>query len=198
MSLDLGAMVDDGILAENPALLSRVLAYGTLDGITRERFHNILDYYCQRDLPVLSPHESQIAIGLGSGGGDGLESVDYSRQPMLLSLTASSSASSGTQHGTRTRARERFVTTKASDDAAEIVTQAIVEKLSASLAAFQDRGSVDLDKQLQLYGVDSLLAVELRNWIVKEFAAHVAVFETQGAATLTTLSMLVVQRSTLR
>src|SRR4051794_7054114 len=44
-SLDLGAMLDDGILAEDRDLLNRVLAYGTLGGITRQMFYGMLDYY---------------------------------------------------------------------------------------------------------------------------------------------------------
>lgn len=49
-----------------------------------------------------------------------------------------------------------------------------------------------------MYGVDSLIAIELRNWIVTDFDADVAVFETQGSSTLGTLSMLVAARSTIR
>ncbi|MCJ1250982.1 hypothetical protein MMC30_008212 [Trapelia coarctata] len=58
VSLDLGAMTDDGILAENPELLNRVLTYGALDPISRQKFFAILDYYCNPDLPLLTPRES--------------------------------------------------------------------------------------------------------------------------------------------
>lgn len=199
-SLDLGAMVDDGILAENPDLLNRVMAYGTLEGITREKFYGILDYYCDPSLPLLSPMESQVAIGLSTGAGEGLESVDFSRQPMLWPLMNTTGTNSDVdgRGKSRVRDRERFAAATTVDQATEIVSQAITEKLGNSLTAFQDHSSVDLNRQLQAYGVDSLLAIELRNWIVKEFSADVAVFETQGASTLGTLSMLVVQRSTIK
>lgn len=71
-----------------------------------------------------------------------------------------------------------------------------LEELAKSLVAFQDNTSIDRDKQLQLYGVDSLLAVELRTWLVKEFKADITVFEIQGASALETLSLSVAVKST--
>lgn len=73
-----------------------------------------------------------------------------------------------------------------------------VQKLANSLVEMQDPASIDRHKQLQMYGVDSLLAVELRNWIAKELKADLAVFETQDASTLSTLSVLVAARSTIK
>jgi hypothetical protein len=42
ISLDLGAMLDDGVLAEDGNLLNRVITYGTLEGISRQMFHGVL------------------------------------------------------------------------------------------------------------------------------------------------------------
>ncbi|KAE8137530.1 putative polyketide synthase [Aspergillus pseudotamarii] len=203
-ALDLGAMVDDGILAEDPSLLRRVLAYGTLEPITRAKFYGILDYYCDPARDVASPHEAQIALGLGTGGGEGLESIDYQRQPMLQQLMlagnrqqvgASASVSAGgTQHALSDR--ERIVASSCPEEAAQIAAEAIIKKLAKSLITMQDSSSVDRDRPISELGVDSLLGIELRNWVVKEFKIDLAVFETQGAATLETLSLLVAQRCT--
>ncbi|KAH8695168.1 putative polyketide synthase [Talaromyces proteolyticus] len=202
-SLDLGAMVDDGILAENPDLLNRVLTYGTLERITRRKFYSILDYYCNPNLPVLTPAESQVAIGLGTGGGQGLDSIDFSRQPMLQPLMLAGERKAAAVFGAKNIGmnatfKEEFAASASLDKAAEVVSQAIVQKLAKSLVVMQDASSVDYHKPLQMYGVDSLLAIELRNWIVKEMKADIAVFETQGASTLSTLSMLVAGRSAIK
>jgi hypothetical protein len=71
--LDLGAMLDDGILAEDRNLLNRVLTYGTLEGISRQMFHGMLDYCCNPSLRLLSPSDSQVAIGIGTENNDSLE-----------------------------------------------------------------------------------------------------------------------------
>lgn len=42
---------------------------------------------------------------------------------------------------------------------------------------------MDAHRQIQSYGVDSLLAFELKNWIAKESLASMALFETQGGST---------------
>ena len=39
VSLDLGAMIDDGLLAESPELLKRVLAYEALNPVSRQHFY---------------------------------------------------------------------------------------------------------------------------------------------------------------
>ena len=52
VAMDLGAMSDDGLLAENRTLLSRVLQYGVLDPVRREEFFVILDYHCDPARPI--------------------------------------------------------------------------------------------------------------------------------------------------
>ncbi|PLB54129.1 putative polyketide synthase [Aspergillus steynii IBT 23096] len=199
-ALDLGAMVDDGILAEHPSLLRRVLAYGTLEPITRAKFYGILDYCCDPDRGLGTPREAQIALGLGAGGGDGLESIDYQRQPMLQQLRIAGDWRRGDGDGKGGKQivvsnRERLAVAEGLEDAKEVVVEAIVKKLAKSLISMQDGSSVERDRPLSVLGVDSLLAIELRNWIVKEFRVDLAVFETQGSSTLETLSLLVARRS---
>ncbi|KAJ1714953.1 PKS-like enzyme [Aspergillus flavus] len=203
-ALDLGAMVDDGILAEDPSLLRRVLAYGTLEPITRAKFYGILDYCCDPARESVTPREAQIALGLGTDRGDGLESIDYQRQPMLQQLMLAGNrqqvgagagvGSGGAQHAISDR--EQIAASASLEEAAQIAAEAIIKKLAKSLITMQDGSSVERDRPLSVLGVDSLLGIELRNWIVKQFKVDLAVFETQGAATLETLSLLVAQRCT--
>jgi acyl carrier protein len=202
ISLDLGAMLDDGILAEDRNLLTRVLTYGTLEGISRQMFHGMLDYFCNPSLQLLSPSESQVAIGIGTVNNDSLEGVSFSRQALMRHVAMDSSRKPGdTGLGNTDQAtghRALFANASSLEDAAAVAAEAIIMKLAKSLVAMQDDTDIDRNKQLQLYGVDSLLAVELRNWIVKEFKADITVFEIQGASTLGTLSVSIAVKSTLR
>ncbi|GLA60097.1 hypothetical protein AtubIFM54640_011528 [Aspergillus tubingensis] len=202
IALDLGALVDDGILAEDPKLLRRVLAYGTLEPITRARYYAILDYYCNPEMPVLAPCEAQIGIGLGVGGSDGLESISYQWQPMLQPLmllghrrqvAAAAAGLADSKH--LPSSRERLAASTCPDQGVEIVAEAVIKKLAKSLTSLQDDTCIERDRPLRLMGVDSLLAIELRNWITREFGVDIAVFETQGASTLQSLSSLVARRS---
>lgn len=193
-SLDLGALTDDGLLAENTSLLNRVLAYGALNPISREQFFAILDYYCNPALPRQTLHQSQPIIGLGTGAGQGLDGIAFSRQAIFRhlqenddSLVLSDSAEENSSF------KERFSAAISLSDAAGVVSQALIRKLSKTLSTLHN--DVEMHQPLATYGVDSLLAVELRSWIAKEFLADIAVFEISGGSTFSTVGMLVAARS---
>jgi aryl carrier-like protein len=58
---------------------------------------------------------------------------------------------------------------------AEVVAMALRDKLARALGVPVDE--IDVGKGLAEYGVDSLMAVELRNWIRRDLGVSVAVFE---------------------
>ncbi|KAH8879971.1 reducing type I polyketide synthase [Thozetella sp. PMI_491] len=198
ISLDLGAMIDDGLLAETPDLLKRVLVYGALNPVTRQQFFAILDYYCNPSRPVASPKDGQVIIGLGTGGGTGLDAVDLSRQPIFRHMAAgeSSGANSGALTDDINYAKQ-VSESQTLMEAGNIIAEALVDRLSRSLSAMEDI-EVDIHRPLHTYGVDSLLAIELRRWITKEFKAEVAVFEIVGGSTFLALAMLVAGRSGIK
>ncbi|GAW26816.1 putative polyketide synthase protein [Rosellinia necatrix] len=73
---------------------------------------------------------------------------------------------------------------------------AVVGALKQKLARALEVQAVDVDAKRALsdYGVYSLMAVEIRNWIWREFQAKVAVFEIMGGASITMVGMLVVEK----
>jgi hypothetical protein len=79
-------------------------------------------------------------------------------------------------------------------DAATVIVDALVKRLSRSLSSMEGV-EVDVHKPLHTYGVDSLLAIELRKWIAKEFKADIAVFEVVGGSTFSALGVLAAGRS---
>jgi aryl carrier-like protein len=81
---------------------------------------------------------------------------------------------------------------KASIETAETIVEAIIvatdalrKRVSTLLSMPQERlleGSA-----MQLYGIDSLVATELRNWLRKTFGVDIAVFEIVGGASFIAL-----------
>ena len=198
VSLDLGAMTDDGLLAENTDLLSRVLAYGALNPISREQCFATLDYYCNPALPKMTLPQSQPIIGLGTGAGPGLDGIALSRQAMFRHLHQKDDRIVFSDAITEEKidVRQLLLAATSAADAAAVVSQALIRKLSKTLAALQN--DVEMHKPLAAYGVDSLLALELRSWIAKEFLADVAVFEISGGSTFSTVGLLVAARSRVK
>lgn len=73
------------------------------------------------------------------------------------------------------------------------VRQVVVDALSKRLARTLSIKLEDVatHQGLHAYGVDPLMAVELRSWLGKEFAADVHVFEIVGRKTIEAIRELV-------
>ncbi|RDW64263.1 hypothetical protein BP5796_10765 [Coleophoma crateriformis] len=84
---------------------------------------------------------------------------------------------------------------KTSDEASIIITKAIIEKFSL----FLNRSIEDLDPDQppSSFGLDSLVSIELKNWMVRTFKATLQTAEIGDAASLVALARTVTSRSKL-
>lgn len=74
-----------------------------------------------------------------------------------------------------------------------LICDAVVKKLSRTLGTPQE--DIDTTRPMHYYGVDSLIAVELRNWFGKDMSADVAIFDILSGASISTVSLIVAGRS---
>ncbi|KAL4917431.1 hypothetical protein BDW62DRAFT_201863 [Aspergillus aurantiobrunneus] len=79
--------------------------------------------------------------------------------------------------------------------ATKIVERAIVAKMSKLLDA--NATDISVDQPVSSYGVDSLIAVELRSWILRYLQAQVQTLELLGASSIQHLAQLITARSRL-
>lgn len=79
--------------------------------------------------------------------------------------------------------------------AARIVLQALIPKLSGLLMIAQE--DVDGRKPLVAYGLDSLVAVELRNWISRDLEATVPLMELMSSPSIEVLAGKIAEKSHL-
>ncbi|GMG34349.1 unnamed protein product [Aspergillus oryzae] len=70
VSLDLGTMIDDGILVETARLLDKVPAYGSLVPVTRAQLYGILNDYCKTSKQILDPDTAQLVCRISGSGDD--------------------------------------------------------------------------------------------------------------------------------
>lgn len=86
-----------------------------------------------------------------------------------------------------------FRAAKHDEEAANIAGQGILQKLSDVLSiAIQD---LDVNRNITSYGLDSLTAIELRNWIAKELRANLQILELLSSGTINDLAALIVQKT---
>jgi signal transduction histidine kinase len=81
------------------------------------------------------------------------------------------------------------------DDALEKTLQAIKTKLARLLAIIDE--DIRVDRSIASYGMDSLIAVELRNWILTLLEANVQMFELMSSMPFSDLALLIAKRSRL-
>jgi acyl transferase domain-containing protein/NADPH:quinone reductase-like Zn-dependent oxidoreductase/NAD(P)-dependent dehydrogenase (short-subunit alcohol dehydrogenase family) len=81
------------------------------------------------------------------------------------------------------------------DEAARVVEFALKENLALAMTA--DPEDMDVEKPIHALGVDSLKAVEFRNWIFKEMECEVSVFELLSATPLSKLAFNLARKSAL-
>ncbi|KAL9618384.1 MAG: hypothetical protein Q9160_006892 [Pyrenula sp. 1 TL-2023] len=197
-SLDLGVMVDDGVLVDNDKLRTALVSRGMME-ITSKELNALLDYHCDPALPVTSPMETQVVVGLetpanlraqGTDSGFWMSRPTFRHFHQIDGVTAGKGSASGPAQIDYASLLSKA---ESAADAAETVSQAIVQKLSKALAVSED--TFDLTKPMHNYGVDSLFAVELRNWFGKDMNADIAVFEILGDSSFVDVGKMIVSRS---
>lgn len=78
------------------------------------------------------------------------------------------------------------------EQSAEVLLTALTHKLSRYLSIPKE--NFDVDRPLHSYGVDSLVAMELRNWFLKVLKVEVSVFEVLGGSSTQSLAATVAQK----
>ncbi|KAI1459907.1 hypothetical protein F4805DRAFT_35615 [Annulohypoxylon moriforme] len=198
VSIDIGWMRNIGIVAETQQYQRQRKSWDDMQKIDDTELMALLSVLCDPSEPVPSQTGSQVLLGLRTPA-DFL--VKGQTPPTLLTrpLFAAFSHIIGEAKATSKDANVDIAATfKAATDTSEriqIVIKALTQKLARSMAISPD--DVELNKPLSSYGVDSLMAVELRNWIGRDFQAGVAVFDIMGNVPVSAIGDLVVARSTV-
>ena len=200
VSLDLGWMQDEGVVAEKKELQTQFGAAGFLKPVTKAEFHSLLERYCD---PSYDPQRdgSRIVIGLDTPSAIAAKGKDvpfFMHQPTFSALwkmdsgdTIANGATDGAVAYT-----DAFRRSKTLAEGGNIILQALCAKLSRALSIAEDE--IDGQETLQKYGVDSLLSVELRSWLSKEWDVDMPLFDIMGSPSIAALGVTIATKSTLR
>ncbi|KAJ5721630.1 uncharacterized protein N7483_009564 [Penicillium malachiteum] len=198
VSIDLGAMVDDGLLSETDGFLDQVIKYGSLAPVTRAQFLALLSLYCNPARALPTPDCAQVVVGLSSGSDGSHGDNTIIEQPFFSRLRLERAGLETVSQDTgKINPRGLFLKTTTLQEGREIVNQALMDKLVHSYRLISEDTIIDEHAPLHTYRVDSMLAVELCNWTSKEFLADLAVLEIMGGATFAMISTMVATRSQL-
>ncbi|KAB8270078.1 reducing type I polyketide synthase [Aspergillus minisclerotigenes] len=209
VSINLGAMVDDGYLVENKDknLKARLLETGAMQPVTRGTFLTLLETYCNPSLGVLALANCQVACGINTPQGRGVDEPSWLQRPLFSALHAIRSQSArysigeavGPGNEKARDFRQEFIDAPTLPEASLIATEALISKLSRnrSLTGSADI-EIDIHTPIASYGVDSLLAVDIRSWFRKVFQANVPTYEILNGTSFASLGTMVANRSGLK
>lgn len=196
LSIDLGVMRTIGIVAETGKLQKTFEDAKGMTKIEENELLALLDIYCDPECPIAEPDKSQIVIGLVTPADmilQGDDPIDMLQRPLFANFAQPRHGSKHIPVSNATNYGLFFKQAKTHEQKVSIVIEALAQKLARALSIQPEE--IDPNKTLHVFGVDSLVAIELRNWIGKEFAAEVAVFDIMSSLSVGAIGALVTKLS---
>ncbi|KAF6789995.1 polyketide synthase [Colletotrichum sojae] len=150
----------------------------------------------------MSPEQSQVLVGLRTPAdflAKGQTPPALLDRPLFAAFSRVFGTSSPAGNEGQAAAADPAALFRAnadSEDKIRVVVGCLVAKLARAMSIAP--ADVELSKPLSSYGVDSLMVVELRNWIRRDFEAPLAVFDIMGGVAISAVGELVVARSTMK
>ncbi|KAM7211167.1 putative polyketide synthase [Rhypophila decipiens] len=223
-ALDLGPFYDAGYLSSNSDL-QRMWRRGLAESpLTQADLEGLLDYYCNVTLPTTTATNAksfspcQTPLVLRISGHDEQMARYYLSKPMFRLVSASTKSTQGSilkhsggmemENAAEAVSQSKIPTqmkrglslshvlriSRSPGDALEAVTEGLAQKMATTLAVSRDE--LDIQTPVHRYGVDSLVAVELRSWLAREVRCDVAVMDfLGGGATISSISKMAVEKS---
>ncbi|RFU36270.1 hypothetical protein B7463_g122, partial [Scytalidium lignicola] len=184
-TIDLGLILDVGYVAENAEALENVKRWGFV-GIPEQEFLRILRGAIASSKPSSAENlPGQFTTGIGTGGviqsnngGDYPYYFSDARFSHLRNLDIKPNATTGPggrSNGEAQNLYSQLENAKSIAGAQDIISAAFIGKICKLLLVPVD--DISPSKPLNEYGVDSLVAVEIRNWIFHEARASISVFD---------------------
>ena len=199
VAVNLGIMRDVGAIAETAGVGNNLSQWEDVIGIREPAFHALIESLIirQRDDDACP---AQVCTGLGSAdliAAHGLALPYYFADPRLgpLAVTSVAAQVSASEQGAAVSLASRLAEAGGAEQAGEVILEALVCKVADMLQI--PASEVDPSRPMYRYGVDSLVALEVRNWITRELKANVALLEILGAVPMTAFAAKIAEKSKL-
>ena len=191
VTLDLGVITGVGYLSQHDELLEGMQRQG-FEGTNEETLLALIRFGITN--PCRSGGSPHVVTGLGTWSQDA--SLGNFELPLFAHFRRQAlGLHSNAVQGAGESVRESLQACKTMEDATNVVCDALVGRLAARLNIAAD--SIDLQGTTSEYGVDSLVAVELRNWCSRDMESTMPILELVANQSIYQLSTKIAQRSKL-
>ncbi|KAI1099779.1 hypothetical protein F4804DRAFT_69463 [Jackrogersella minutella] len=182
VSLDLGLLATGGLLSQNEGLAERLAAENVYTLHSEAEVLSLFEYFCDPGLDI-DKIPPQIVSGIINPSIQRTRGTDLppAFSHPLWSQTLTQKGSNGDNEanmGETIKLVRSLADAGSAVEMSEIVADALADQVCSLVLA--PKSSINLEEPLHAAGADSLSAVYLRNWIMKQFAVDVAIFDILG------------------
>lgn len=187
VSIDLAAVKSVGFVAETAGVWARMAKLGHMS-LEEDTVLSLVE------LAVLEPSATQIVAGINGGPGvhwDRESSSQLGRDARFTALRfrqqqRQSGSKTGGETGGGQALASRLAEANSRSEVERLVSQAMAQWLANIFTVPID--DIDMTKPPGSYGIDSLVAVELRNMLTRQVGAEVSSFSIMQSASLAALA----------
>ncbi|GME45714.1 putative lovastatin nonaketide synthase protein [Neofusicoccum parvum] len=196
-TLDLGNILSVGYIAENQATLNaNPTFFFAHDGVREAEFLALVEQHVDAQRAAAAP--PQVAIGLATSAdfrGRGLPEPTFMQTPLFAQLRSQGvgvGAASAAPDADDVSVQSALRWADGADAAAALVVAALVRRLCRTMGLRAE--DVDVARPIHAYGVDSLVAMEFRNYVGHDMGADVAVLDIMGNRSIEALSVEIMEK----
>ncbi|KAF2702907.1 putative polyketide synthase [Pleomassaria siparia CBS 279.74] len=185
VALDLGVITGIGHVADNPHLAKAMVQHG-FEGTNEEELLAMIQY------AITHPHrprgQNQIVSGLGTWNE---KSVAAFERPMFSHFRRVTALTTGPEEQSEGNITAQIKALPVAEAAKMICNEIMAKASTQCMIPLED---VLPSRTLSSYGMDSLVAVEMRNWIFRSFNCTIPILELLTGNSIEKLSMRIAEK----
>ncbi|KAK1573009.1 uncharacterized protein LY79DRAFT_641978 [Colletotrichum navitas] len=210
LTIDVPIMRGIGVLAESGGLES-LREWEEPYGISEAEFHHVMNLAIRRDMGLeRGQTDNQLILGIATGASAqtaGIPTPYYLESEAKFSIMQKtdmaflrgSQDKASTSSGEAENKRESIQTVLSRaanlEEASDAITQMLVKRVAKMQRVTVEE--VDASRFLHSYGVDSLVAIEIANWALREVKSKINVFDVMAGVPITALAEKIAGKSEL-
>ena len=199
VTLDVGLMRQVGVLAEK-GITESLREWEETYGVLESELHALLKHCIKGDINQdIAP---QVLTGLATGGSAiaaGISTPFYLEDNARFSIMAKTGvrAKSGAAGASGEGVNTQALVAKAGSiaEASQYITDALVRRVAKMLQT--PESEIDTSRFLHAYGIDSLTAIEIVNWSLKELKSGISVIDVMAGVPMTATAKKIAASSQL-
>ncbi|KAI1371047.1 hypothetical protein F4677DRAFT_464565 [Hypoxylon crocopeplum] len=197
ISIDVGLVTGVGYVAEHGDIAKRWSEKG-LQILHEQELHSVVDWACNPARNISSPWSTQVITGAGMPAKTEKPDVDASqhlKRPLYRHLQKNKEQANNASQVQINKIDYSALLREAGglEEASSIIATALATRLARALSVPQE--DIDTTKPAHSYGVDSLVAINLRFWFQNEIKADISVFNVLSNDSIVELARLAASKS---